>query len=151
MTFAACGMAVRACRVSRPRLGHAMTESDAAAAFDPEAILEALLATKGEVDALRAGADARVRSALDRVEALSDRHMRGVKELRGDADQVFPRNAAAPPTSLCADSHRPPHQLQPAFPAPQPPRHLDPTCATDRSSASSRTCKELSAAWERRP
>jgi hypothetical protein len=89
LTVAACGMAVCARFASRPRLGHAMMESEAAA-FDPEAILEALLATKGEVDSLRADANTRVRSALDRVEKLSDRHMRGVKELRGDADQVFP-------------------------------------------------------------
>lgn len=65
-----------------------MVESDAAV-FDPEAVLEALLATKGEVDKLRDDVDSRVRAALDRVDSLSDRHMRGVKELRKDADQVL--------------------------------------------------------------
>lgn len=65
-----------------------MVESDAAV-FDPETVLEALIATKGEVDKLRDDVDSRVRAALDRVETLSDRHTRGVKELRNDADQVL--------------------------------------------------------------
>lgn len=76
-----------------PRLGAAaggdvLSLSDAGA-FDPEAILEALLATKSEVDRLREDADARVHAAAERLDALSERHSRCLVSLRQDADHVL--------------------------------------------------------------
>ena len=76
-----------------PRLGAAaggdMLSLSDAGAFDPEAILEALLATKSEVDRLREDADARVHTAAERLDALSERHSRCLVSLRQDADHVL--------------------------------------------------------------
>ncbi len=76
-----------------PRLGAAaggdvLSLSDAGT-FDPEAILEALLATKSEVDRLREDADSRVHAAAERLDALSERHSRSLVSLRQDADHVL--------------------------------------------------------------
>ena len=57
--------------------------------FDPESVLEALDATKTEVDKLRDDADQRVQAAVDRVDTLSERYVRDVKSLQKEADQVL--------------------------------------------------------------
>jgi len=75
-----------------PRLGTAVEGdllSSDIAAFNPEAILEALLTAKTEIDTLRGDADARVKAAADRVDTLSERHAKSVDALRHDADQVL--------------------------------------------------------------
>jgi hypothetical protein len=74
-----------------PRLVGASVGGDVAAsdAAGPEAILEALLAAKSEVDKLRGDVDARVKAAAGRVDSLSERHGKGVNALRQDADQVL--------------------------------------------------------------
>lgn len=76
-----------------PRLRASMSSdvlsSADAGVFDPEAILQALLAAKSDIDALRDDTDTRMRTAADRVGSLSERHTRGLKSLRQDADQVL--------------------------------------------------------------